>query len=412
MYCLSTTQGSDFNIWPRRALNRDVREKKKSIKDSNVQMEEEDLAAVLTQLTQAGKLQVDKPDDLAEAHRAALRRLVMRGPPHHYVVDRRSVWRLFIVEAPSDTSSMTVGEISAARVMKQAKDVLAASSSHRAGSHVYEMKRRRKLGANAKDGTSTIISSLEGGESVAGNWRINAIPGDGVALPQSITSVQGGEKFPQALQQIQNKMAFRMEAQLLEDRRVKEAYIANYMTHAVAADMDAESTIMMKKGEAQRRKFRQHQQRRRGTDGCGDDSSFAEGSIGQMSLMTEENSFMPGGDGSVAPPVEFEADQSLMLDLDDTSQRAYGGQLIGLHTQFARISRQTELQQKAARESIAPTMAITPHADEEETGENRLKHKRFLERLAKFKLMDDHMQNSLVYKNHIDKVAKISNILS
>ena len=59
----------------------------------NVQMEEEDLAAVLTQLTQAGKLQVDKPDDLAEAHRVALRRLVMRGPPHHYVVDRRSVWR-------------------------------------------------------------------------------------------------------------------------------------------------------------------------------------------------------------------------------------------------------------------------------------------------------------------------------
>ena len=58
----------------------------------------------------AGKLNVESVDDPPVSSRACMRRIVRRGAPHEYGVDRRAVWRIYVVEAPGDHSNMSAKE--------------------------------------------------------------------------------------------------------------------------------------------------------------------------------------------------------------------------------------------------------------------------------------------------------------
>lgn len=233
LYCLSSSAGSDFQPWPRRAHSPHSERYRKKAERMNPAKSEKDLSNTMhasrIELPSMGKEIAKLSDTLAPLDLnyismsnstrpgtpdsgltslssvtvvavpkkhvgqkseiysyGCLRKVVLRGPPYQLVVDRRCVWKLCPANNFGDTNELSAKEKVAHKLLRSAEEGLEASKQNREGGRVYD---------------KVVL--------------------DGQPL-------HGGEKFSRNLRSILSQHGFKKETQQLNLRRKQEKLIESH----------------------------------------------------------------------------------------------------------------------------------------------------------------------------------------
>ena len=460
--CIASTQGTDYQQWPRRGLNRATLDKKKELRANGLNLTSQELAQLLTQMTMAGKLNVESVDDPPVSSRACMRRIVRRGAPHEYGVDRRAVWRIYVVEAPGDHSNMSAKEITAAKIMQDARNVLAESSAFRGGSTTYkvdhtEVKRSKgnrslnnfpNKNNDASDATTatgmnesyySAFDSSIANESIASQkWRetINESQAIKLDLPKVPHSLLSGESFPSSLATINSRTSFILEVNSLEDRRAKESHVGDYLRHLVSTSITEESQVLDKMARDLRNKGRNSNNRNGFGFGSnnsmnqGDDSTVGLGGLDSMSQITSDIALNDDASAYASDSITAAESQErsalgssrmsrnnmsgkkLDLKLVPESKEAYGGKLIEQHRHLAsmgvRALHQYNLVTKTTAEGAA---GRDGHIQIEEKRVSDIRS-RLQDKLDKLNSTDAEIKLALVHRERMKQVAKVASMFN
>lgn len=131
---------------------------------------------------------------IAEKDFACLRRIVNRGPPYDFIVDRRCVWKFCLFEQFSDNSmALSAKEKQATKLMETASMALKLSKMNREGARIH--------------------------------FQSNP--------DQHLPPLVGGETFPKTLREITFKTAQKYEKAYLRERRVRELKLEQYFAKRI-----------------------------------------------------------------------------------------------------------------------------------------------------------------------------------
>lgn len=191
LYCLATSHSDRYLPWPRIATNSSTSHSSKLDSKSGGMGGQEDVLA----------------DGL---NYGCMRRVVMRDLPYEHVVDRRCVWKFYVVDNSNDFKSMSSKEQRAQKLLKKARKGLNKSRRFRQGGHLHGV--------------------LKG----TGEFQLSQpLPKEEYAKKQKQVALDGkplvsGESFAQTLREMVAQSTLKLETESLDTRRKKEDHIENH----------------------------------------------------------------------------------------------------------------------------------------------------------------------------------------